>query len=46
MLPSVAERLNEMEAPHKLYAKLLPGFSRPPYVVVIPTYGRPDSASV
>ncbi|CAK8995043.1 Uncharacterized protein SCF082_LOCUS4189 [Durusdinium trenchii] len=42
MLPKVAETINELDAPHKIYAKCLPGFTRPPYVVVIPTYGRPD----
>ena len=42
MLPLVAQQLSEIQAPHKLYAKVLEGFTRPPFVVVIPTYGRPD----
>eukprot|EP00435_Cladocopium_sp_Y103_P017074 s1738_g4.t1 len=42
MLPLVAQKLSQVEAPHKLYSKVLPGFSRPPFLIVIPTYGRPD----
>lgn len=42
MLPLVAQKLSEVSAPHKLYSKVLPGFSRPPFLIVIPTYGRPD----